>query len=63
MIGLTVGAVLARMLTVAEADAPVVSVAVKRKLSAPPGDGAEKVVLNAVVLLKVTIGPDICCHR
>ena len=70
MIASTVGALLARMLTVAEADAPVVSVAVKRKLSAPPdvgpssvGAGKVKVVLVEVVLLSIISGPDICCQR
>jgi hypothetical protein len=61
-IATTTGAVLERRLTVAEDAAPVASVAVNRKLIAPPGEGAVKVAVVAVAPLSVTAGPDTCCQ-
>ena len=57
------GTVLERRLTVAEAEAPVTSEAVNRKLRAPPGDGAVKLAEVVVAPDSVTTGPDNCCQE
>ena len=61
--GATVGNALERKEATADAAKPSSSIAVKRKLSAPPGEGAVKVVCSAVSLASVTAGPLNCCQR
>ena len=59
----TVGKALERKEATDDAAKPSASLAVKRKLSAPPGEGAVKVACSPVSLASVTAGPLNCCQR
>ena len=61
--GATVGKALERKEATDDAAKPSASLAVKRKLSAPPGEGAVKLACSAVSLASVTAGPLTCCQR